>query len=267
MEADVAPSAWKREPLPRYSGEVALLKDMSTGKVLLVSHHPADNSGPEAWVGFEPVISSNGRFIAFIGTIGKGVRFTGALYLRDRVSGAITREDVTAGGTPGSAGASWPSISGDGRFIAFCSTRSLGVGGVGGVFLKDTKTGELTNLAHYCEPPKITPDGRYVVFGNRSNILVRYDRITRKLLRLGPVGALSATGRYFAGSDKGGGNAYVEDLVSGSRSSIPLAGRIPPALYPSAAPMAISASGHRVVLQTAGTPDGRYFSHLIAVNR
>jgi hypothetical protein len=271
MNAGAPSASWKTERLPPLDGGVVFLKDLVTGNLYVVSHNAADSAGREEWVGLEAAISANGRFIAFVGRDWRQTgAATGALYLRDRETGKLTREDVAQDGTPPrQAGVMWPSISSDGRFIAFCNFGSLGVGGgVGGIFLKDTRSGELTRISRYCETQTITRDGRFVLYRTRGGAaLVRWDRETHKMLRLGIAGALSPTGRFFGGASSGGGNAYVQDLATGTRTAINLNGLVPAGVYTRAVPEALSTDGRHVLLATAGTTDGRDRAHLVLADR
>ena len=110
-----------------------------------------DNSAtpvPGNGVSATPAISSDGRFIAFaslstnLGAAGGNQQ----IYIHDRLTGAngttsLISKDSSA--TAGNGNSSTPSISGDGRFVAFMSLASNLVAGVSGqqIYLHDRNTG------------------------------------------------------------------------------------------------------------------------------
>src|SRR3989338_8050860 len=75
-------------------------------------------------------ISDDGRFVAFEGLFNADDLVTddtnghGDIFVRDRQSGNTTRVSVASGGTEGDGGSFQPSISADGRFVAFTSSAS-----------------------------------------------------------------------------------------------------------------------------------------------
>lgn len=79
---------------------------------------------PETWF-FEPTISLDGRFVAFSSVapdlVPEDGDFSEDSFVRDLLTGAIERVDVSGAGAAAATGASHPRISGDGRFVAFSS--------------------------------------------------------------------------------------------------------------------------------------------------
>ncbi len=74
----------------------------------------------------DPVISADGRFVAFVSSAGDLIAggstlASGALYVRDLTNGVTERLDVNAAGTGFGGANDFPSISADGRFVAFQS--------------------------------------------------------------------------------------------------------------------------------------------------
>jgi Tol biopolymer transport system component len=125
--------------------------DRLTGQTILVS---------KGWDGlptngrtFHPAISADGRFISFYGEVEANNLVPGAgsgmadVYLYDRQTGLTTRISNGIGNTPASGGipangdSTFPSISGDGRYVAYQSLASnLVVGDANGfqdIFLTD----------------------------------------------------------------------------------------------------------------------------------
>ncbi len=80
---------------------------------------------------FEGSISTDGRFVAFSNFVATGATSgVGDVFVHDRLTGMTARSSVAdAAGTPGNGGSTIPSISADGRFVAFASYASNLVGG------------------------------------------------------------------------------------------------------------------------------------------
>lgn len=102
--------------------------------------------------------------------------------------GTTTRVSVDSAGNQANAGSEAPSISGDGRYVAFQSSASNLVpgdtNGQADIFLHDRKTGETTRVSvdsagnegnSWARVPRISADGRYVAFHSSSSNLVSGD--------------------------------------------------------------------------------------------
>ncbi|QDU69660.1 TolB family protein [Engelhardtia mirabilis] len=128
-----------------------------------------------------PSISADGRFVAFQSRASVG--FTGDtngafdVFLRDRLAGTTIRVSTALDGDAGSGISHDPSISADGRFVAFGSwAKDLVVGDVGGfydVFVFDRQNGVNTRRSpaqsgseanNHSKTPALSADGRTVVF-------------------------------------------------------------------------------------------------------
>jgi Tol biopolymer transport system component len=124
-------------------GPNVYVRDVAAGKTGLVNK-PGDGCC-EPGEAQDPVISRDGNFVAF--TIGGGDLETGSrhIYVRDLGKGKTRLVDRAAGasGAIGNKNAFKPSISDDGRFIAFESLATNFVSGVGGtrseVYVRDMK--------------------------------------------------------------------------------------------------------------------------------
>lgn len=143
----------------------------------------------------EASASANGRFIAFTT---KAANLTGGdgnraedVYVRDVRLGVTTLVSRAGrGGAVGDGDSGLPSISADGRLVAFQSEAANLSPGDGDpdpdVYVKDLRSGRLTLLSRgiggqpsdgRSSAPVITPDGRFVVFAsNASNISPEVDR-------------------------------------------------------------------------------------------
>jgi Tol biopolymer transport system component len=183
-----------------------------------------------------PDISGDGRFVAFASsssTLVPGDTGHGDVFVRDRLLGTTERVSYAMGGAQPDHASDSPSISADGRFVAFDSIASNLVPGDTNlhwdVFVRDRQTGALQHAsltsagllpASDSREPSVSDDGRYVSFWSRSSLVsedvnVKIDVYRRDLLlgktelvsttETGGVGtndtwqsAISADGRYVA---------------------------------------------------------------------
>lgn len=139
------------------------------------------------------VLSVDGRFVAFDSAASNlvtgDVNAQRDVFLHDRQSGVTTRVSVATGGNEASGGSSQaPSISANGRYIAFDSAATSLVTGdtnnARDVFVRDVQLGTTTRVsvatgggevggASY--GARISDDGRYVAFGSVATTLVAGD--------------------------------------------------------------------------------------------
>ena len=120
--------------------------DRVTGATERVS---VDSSGAEADADcLDPVISADGRFVAFDSAATNLVANDGAgvdVFVRDRQAGTTARVSVDSSGAESNGDCTLPSISGDGSLVAFVSTASnLVAGDLNGVqdaFVHDRGSG------------------------------------------------------------------------------------------------------------------------------
>lgn len=198
-------------------------------------------------------ISADGRYVAFESYAtnlvdGDNNRYRG-IYLRDRQTNQTSRVSVAADGTLPDASSFSPSISADGRYVAFSSNATNLVAGdtnpYEDVFVRDRQTGTTERVSvstggaqanNASGHPSISADGRYVAFESLADNLVAgdtngqsdifaHDRSTGETVRVsvtsdgaqansnsyGP--AISANGRYVAYS------SYATNLVPGDTNS------------------------------------------------
>jgi Tol biopolymer transport system component len=163
--------------------------DCQTGQTTRVS---VDSAGNQVYSGCSaPCISADGRHVAFDSQAGdlvpgdtNGLR---DVFVHDRQTGATTRVSVDSGGVEGDGASFAPSISGDGRYVAFDSSSSNlapGDNGHGGIFVHDRQTGQTTRVSVdsagaqgnlSSSDPSISEDGRYVAFLSSATNLVPGD--------------------------------------------------------------------------------------------
>jgi len=210
------------------------VRDLLLGTTEIVS---VSSSGVQAdHDGRMPDISGDGRYVAFssaASTLVPNDLGHGDVFVRDRLLGTTVRASEPTGGGQADHASDMPSISADGRFVAFDSQASNLVAGDTNlhhdVFVKDLATSVLfhasltsagTLPASDSREPSVSDDGRYVSFWSRSPLVpadtnVKIDAYRRDLLlgvtelvsatETGGVGnndtwqtAISADGRYVA---------------------------------------------------------------------
>ncbi|MEJ7893822.1 MAG: hypothetical protein WKF94_14405 [Solirubrobacteraceae bacterium] len=125
---------------------------------------------------------SNARDDVFVYKVGGGTQ------IYDQLDGATERVSVASTGAQADGASSEPSISGDGRYVAFGSSASNLVSGdtngAADVFVHDRVTGATTRVSvggsgaqanNSSGSPSISADGRYVAFGSSASNLVGGD--------------------------------------------------------------------------------------------
>jgi Tol biopolymer transport system component len=154
-------------------------------------------NGTEFGNSLDPAISTNGRFVAFTSSSrnlipGREI-FETHVYVRDRLTGTTEVVSERPDGESINGPAAQPSLSDDGRYVAFVSfSEGLAPGddNLGpDVFVRDRDTGTTTAasvsstgaLPQYVsfrpqsEQPSISADGRYVAFKSNARDLVAGD--------------------------------------------------------------------------------------------
>ncbi len=140
---------------------------------------------------FQPAISADGRYVAFnslaTNLVENDTNDALDVFVHDLLSGATVRVSVDSSGVQGNNSADYwkPSISGDGRFVAFSSGASNLVAddanGSGDIFVRDllnsttilvskSSAGAQTNSFSY--RPSISVDGMHVAFASLATNLV-----------------------------------------------------------------------------------------------
>jgi len=209
------------------------VRDTLTNTTTRVSVNSAGNQGNVRSLFNAPSISADGRFVAFesrASNIVPGDTNDGLdIFVRDRLTNTTTRVSLDSAGNQGNSSSESPSISADGRFVAFASRASNIVPGDTNsrrdIFVRDRLTNTTTrvsvdsagnqrNIDSYS--PSISADGRFVAFtsgasnfdlGTDSDIFVR-DRLTNTTTNVsvdsagnrgdGDSPSISADGRFVA---------------------------------------------------------------------
>ena len=169
------------------------IQDRVTDKIERVSI-AADGSEGDAESGYAqpPSISADGRYVAFASNatnlVPEDENYFTDVFVYDREEDAIERVSLAHDGAEGNWYSSFPSISADGRYVAFQSVASNLVpddgNGAYDIFVFDRETGALQRLSldsngsdsnNQSSYPSISADGRYVAFQSLASNLVEGD--------------------------------------------------------------------------------------------
>jgi Tol biopolymer transport system component len=275
--------------------------DRETGQTtrVSVSSEGAEATGGPSWW---PSISANGRYVAFASEatnlVPGDTNNTWDVFAHDRVTGETTHVSVSSAGAQANAWSGYPSVSADGRYVAFYSTATNLVpgdtNGVSDVFVHDCVTGGTTRISlatggaqanGASQSPSISADGRYVAFYSAATNLVTgdtnfapdifvHDRVTGETTRVsvatGGIQAnnrswwcsISADGRYVAlqsyasnlapGDTNGVDDIFVHDRMTGQTARVSVSSTGAQANAWSEWP-SISADGRYVAFTSAAT--------------
>ena len=170
--------------------------DLQTGQTTRVSVAADGTQGNDQ--SFRPAISADGRYVAFVSLASNLVPgdTNGALdiFVHDRQTGQTTRVSVASDGTQGNRDSAFPTVSADGRYVAFVSDASnLVPGDTNGrraaylgedIFVRDRQTGQTTRVSVAFNQrqargpslqPSISASGRLVAFTSAASNLVPGD--------------------------------------------------------------------------------------------
>ena len=218
----------------------------STGSAQVSQRVNVDSSGTQANnYSYFTSISADGRYVGFhsyaSNLVPGDTNAAEDVFIRDRASGTTTRVSVDSSGIQGNGISSSPSLSADGRYVAFWSYASNLVVGdtnaVQDVFVRDRQSATTVRASVNSSAaqasgssfdPSISGDGRYVAF-------------------------VSAATNLVSGDTNGNTDIFVRDLSSGItvRASVDSTGAQAlggPCLYPS-----FSANGRYVVFKSDAT--------------
>ena len=199
-------------------------------------------------------LSANGRYVVFTSMASNLVAGVSGMhvYRHDRTTGATVVVSVAKNGSPSAVGGFAPSISADGRYVAFASNGNDFVdgdtNGLVDIFLRDMnsgttaivsadQTGAPANLGasanNVAGKREISDDGRYVAFASSATNLVATpnnskQQIYVKDMATGVVTRASVDATGAAGNDTSSaaalsGNGHVVAFVSLASNFSPLA--------------------------------------------
>ncbi len=164
--------------------------DRQTGATERVS---VDSSGTEGnGFSYEPAVSSDGRFVVFrslaTNLVAGDINGAGDIFVHDRQTGATERVSVDSSGTEANNASFDPSVSSDGRFVAFRSLATNLVAGdtngAGDVFVHDRQPGTTERVSVSSSGVQangssyelaVSGDGRFVSFRSLASNLVSGD--------------------------------------------------------------------------------------------
>ena len=179
------------------------VRDRQTGSNILCSPNLAGTSGGNADSYFA-LISANGRFVTFLSDasnlVAGDTNNATDIFVFDLNTRALQLVSRTPGGVPGNGISGFPSISADGRYVAFESGATNLVandsnGDLYDVFVRDLIAGTTTLVSVNCAgtssgneasyAPQISGNGRYVAFQTYASDLVPGDfsKFTGNILR------------------------------------------------------------------------------------
>lgn len=214
------------------------LRDVATGATALVSRTPGGQPG--AGASSEPALAADGSVVAFTSAaadlVADDANGSSDVFTWDRSSGLVRRVSVATGGVEAGGASSAPTVSADGRFVAFTSTApDLVVGdtnGVADVFVHDRTVGTTTRVsttsggvqvAGASTEPSISATGDWIAFTSTATTLVSGDgngvadvfvaRRTGGTVRR--VSAPDAVTRPFQQANAASGRPSVVDPIAG----------------------------------------------------
>lgn len=162
------------------------VRDLTTGTTQLVSRSSNNALGNGNSV--KPVISADGRYVAFESAasnlVGRDTNGKRDVFVRDRSGNTTTRVSVSTAGDQGNDGSYLPSISPDGRYLAFESDATNLVSGdtnaVRDVFLRDRTLNRAVRVSVAADKSQsngtsysasVSPDGAKVAFRSDASNL------------------------------------------------------------------------------------------------
>jgi hypothetical protein len=146
------------------------LRDLQENSTILINGDAAGNP-PETDSSFDPVISGDGRFIAFTSRAALSPLDTNGvedIYVRDTQNKSTALISVNKDGTAaGNRASTLPRISNDGRYVSFLSSATDLVpndaNNVTDAFVRDMQTGTTILAGKATVAPLLSPSGKYVI--------------------------------------------------------------------------------------------------------
>ena len=173
------------EALPPAPGSSGFIERVSVSKTGL--------QGNQNSFSFEEALSADGRYVVFgshaTNLVAGDTNAQRDIFVFDRRTGLIERVSLNSTGDEGNFGGISPSISADGRYVAFNSdSTNLVAGDTNGrrdMFVHDRQTGVTERVSvdssgtegngNSFDAPSLSPDGRYVAFDSDGSNLVAGD--------------------------------------------------------------------------------------------
>jgi Tol biopolymer transport system component len=218
-------------------GQDIFLRNLLTGKTTRLDVSSYGRQASRGSQSAAPAISADGRYVAFLSNAANLVtgdtnRVTD-IFVRDRKRGRTVRVSVGPRGRQARDvrsrnGSTSPSISADGRFIAFVSTATNLVSNDTNrqpdVFVRDRSRGRTTRLSVSSSGrqaklesgvPVLSPDGRFVAFSSYSALvpgeLAGVGQLFVRDLQAGTISIASRSSDGEAGNDSSTGAGFSAD--------------------------------------------------------
>lgn len=226
------------------------VRDRLLGTTERVSVH---SNGTEGWcTSTYPSISDDGRYVAFYSCTPFELEVPSLradVYVHDRLTHTTRLVSVTPQGTPADSFSTSPSLSADGRYVAFDSCASDLVAGDANaqcdIFVRDLSTGTTTLVTRSIDTagaddstyaPQIARNGRYVAFQSSASNLVPddtnatgdvfvFDRTTQTLERVSVASAEEQSNNlsYLTGISDDGSQVLIFSLATNFVANAPFA--------------------------------------------
>lgn len=171
------------------------LRNMADGSTNRISlSYQGQEANGQSW---EPAISDNGQFVAFVSLANNLVTVDGNgyadLFVRDLANNHTELVSLATDNTQGNDWSEMPSISANGRYVTFHSSATNLVPGANNnlkkLFLRDRQQNSLTLISvnsqgHMANDnsyePLVAANGRYVVYSSHASNLVTNDHNGRR---------------------------------------------------------------------------------------
>lgn len=234
---------------PEFPSQV-YVKDLSSGELIRASESVTGAANDD--VAEHPTISADGQVVAFesaSAALVPGVRQYG-VFVKDLRTRRVTFAATSADGTVADAVAHHPSLSGDGRYVAFLSDADNLVPGdtnrVADAFVKDLSTGAITRLplgpaGSGAQPDPDNADPTPAYPAARSGLIT--DLVLAADGR--SVAFASSASNLVPGDDNHRTDVFVLDLTTGQLRNLTVSLRPAGRIGGSSCP-ALSADGSRV---------------------
>jgi Tol biopolymer transport system component len=178
--------------LPRITGLLLVVVLVAGCDFVVRASVNTTGGDPDGGGSFDPSISADGRFVAFWSSASNLVpgdhNFRQDVFVRDLRNKTTRRVSVDTTGGDADGDSFYPTISGDGRYVAFASRAADLVAGDGNfaedIFVRDIHNGTTTRVTvdtgggdpdARSEIASISADGRHVVFVSAASDLVAAD--------------------------------------------------------------------------------------------
>lgn len=227
--------------------------DWYTGETRRISVNSGGKQGNAA--SREPIISADGRFVVFVSVatnlVAGDKNGKDDIFVHDLETGKTRRVSVNSKGKEANDNSFTPSISANGRYVAFASWADNLVNNdpnvATDIFVHDLVTGKtgrgsvdqnggvLPWIAVHSQNPTLSADGRYVVYESdprdvtctvncKVTTIYRYDRNTGKAVQV-DVNTAGQPGNFYSLEPTISGNgryvaflSYANDLVAGDNN-------------------------------------------------